>query len=182
VRHAPTADNANGVIMGQRDPEPTGEGLAGASGLLGDVAFGTVASSDAVRALRTAQAIAPGARIVRDARLRERALGDWENCAKAPLRRTHAEAFGEGGAVRLDADVPGGEPLSDLLLRVHAALADLRRAPAPVLVVAHNGSLRAALILLGLMAIDAASGGSIAHLAPIPADLATLRDPAAVAA
>ncbi len=177
VRHAPTRDNVDGVIMGQRDPEAILDGLDVAAGLLAEVAFECVVSSDSRRAQATARAIAPAVALRLDERLRERSLGPWEGRTKAELRAAHPEALIEAGAVRLDADLPGCEPLPALLARVHGALADLGGLDGPVLVVGHNGSLRAALALLGLADLASVVSTSIEHLRPIEADLAGLRAP-----
>jgi broad specificity phosphatase PhoE len=177
VRHAPTRDNVDGVVMGQRDPEAILDGLDAAAGLLAGVAFATVVSSDARRAQATARAIAPGHPLRLDERLRERSLGPWEGRPKSELHAAHPEVLTAGGAVRLDADLPDCEPLAALLQRVHAALCDLAGVAGPALVVAHNGSLRAALVLLGVSDLASVVDTSIEHLRPIEADLARLRDP-----
>lgn len=177
VRHAPTRDNLDGVIMGQLDPEPVLDGLDGAAGLLAGVRFAQVVSSDARRAQATARAIAPSAPLRLDARLRERSLGPWEGRAKAELSAAHPDALTAGGAVRLDVALAGCESPAALLARVHAALADLQGMAGPVLLVGHNGSLRAALALLGIRDLAAVAATSLAHLRPIEADAATLREP-----
>ena len=62
---------------------------------------------------------------------------------------------------------------------MHAALAELdATSEEPILVVAHNGSLRAALILLGETDLATATTMSLDYLSPIVADLAALRAPA----
>ena len=181
VRHAPTGDNFAGLVMGQRDVAPTSYGLSAAAGLAGDVTFTQAVSSDARRAQETARAIAPGAPLRLDERLRERSFGEWEGRDKRDLRAAHPAAFTSGGAIRLDFDPPGAEGLPALLDRVHAALSELVAAEGPVLVVAHNGSLRAALLLLGEADLAAATTMSLDYLSPVLADLATLRSPEAVA-
>jgi broad specificity phosphatase PhoE len=180
VRHAPTRDNFTGLVMGQRDVAPTSYGLSAAAGLAGDTTFARAVSSDARRAQETALAIAPGAPLHLDERLRERCFGEWEGRDKRELRAAHPDAFTPGGAIRLDADPPGAEVLSVLLGRVHAALSELASAEGPVLVVAHNGSLRAALVLLGEVDIAAAMTMSLDYLSPVVADLSRLRAPDAV--
>jgi broad specificity phosphatase PhoE len=181
VRHAPTRDNLDGVVMGQRDTPPTSYGLSVATGLGAAVTFAYAVSSDARRAQETARAIAPDAELRLDERLRERFFGEWEGRDKRELRNARPDAFTSGGAIRLDADPPGGEPLCGLMGRVHAALADLDASDGPVLVVAHNGSLRAALVLLGETDLAAATTMSLDYLSPVVADLARLRAPDAVA-
>jgi broad specificity phosphatase PhoE len=177
VRHAPTRDNLDGVVMGQRDTPPTSYGLSVAGGLGAAVTFARAVSSDARRAQETARAIAPDAELRLDERLRERFFGAWEGRDKRELRNASPEAFTSGGSIRLDADPPGGEPLPALLERVHAALADLDSVDGPVLVVAHNGSLRAALVLLGETDLATASAMSVDYLSPVVVDLARLRAP-----
>ncbi len=180
MRHAPTRDNFTGLVMGQRDVAPTSYGLSAAAGLAGDVTFTHAVSSDARRAQETARAIAPGAPLRLDERLRERCFGEWEGRDKRELRAVHPAAFTSAGAIRLDSDPPGAEGLAALLDRVHAALSELASAEGPVLVVAHNGSLRAALLLLGEADLAAATTMSLDYLSPVVADLATLRSPDAV--
>ena len=180
VRHAPTRENVDEVIMGQRDPDASVDGLREAEGVLADVAFTRVVSSDARRARATACAIAPRVLVRLDERLRERSLGDWEGRTKSQLRTVHPDVFARGGAIRLDAAVPGFEPIAVLFHRVHDALADLVDVDGPVLVVAHNGSLRAALVLLGETNLATAAGMSLAHLSPVVVDLGRLRAPASV--
>jgi broad specificity phosphatase PhoE len=177
VRHAPTRDNLDGVIMGQGDPDALVDGLDRAARLLRGVPIAFAVSSDARRAQATARAIVPDLPLCLDARLRERSFGEWEGRSKAELRATHPDALTATGAVRLDADLPGLEPLSALCARVRAALADLRDLRHPVLVVAHNGPLRVAMILLALADLDDAARTSFPHLSPVAADLARLSDP-----
>jgi probable phosphoglycerate mutase len=180
VRHAPTRDNVDGVIMGQRDPEAILAGLDGADRLLEGIAFEQIVSSDARRAQATARAIAAGRPLRLDERLRERSFGDWEGRPKTELRAAHPEVLTTTGAVRLDAEIPGLEPVAAMFARVHAALADLAGIAGPVLVVGHNGSLRAAMVLLGVSDLETAASTSLAHLRPVQADLARLRAPSSV--
>ncbi len=166
--------------MGQRDPEAIAAGVDGARGLLGDVEVANVVSSDARRAQATARAIAPDLPLRLDPRLRERAFGPWEGRPKTELYAAHPEVLTPAQAVRLDADIPGLEPLSALSERVHAALWDMCDLDGPVLVVAHNGPLRVALVLLGMSDLDSVVASSFEHLRPVEADLARLRSPASV--
>jgi len=180
VRHAPTKDNVEGVIMGQRDPDAIVAELDGADRLLDAISFAQIVSSDARRAQATARAIAAGRPLRLDERLRERSFGRWEGRSKAELRAAHPEVLTPAGAVRLDAEIPGLERMGAFFGRVHAALTDLREGGGPVLVVAHNGSLRAAMVLLGVSDLASAAASSLAHLRPQQADLAGLRDPRSV--
>jgi broad specificity phosphatase PhoE len=187
VRHAPTRDNLDGVIMGQRDPACAPDGLLAAAGVAPGVTFARAVASDTRRAAETARAIAPGAPLRLDERLRERSFGEWEGRGKRALQAAHPDAFTARGAVRLDFDPPGGEPLAALLARVHAALADLATGPggtqagcfaeSPLLVVAHNGSLRAALVLLGQASLAQAATMSLDFLRPVVVDAGRLCAP-----
>ena len=152
------------------------------AGPLAGIRFARIVSSPSLRALGTARAIAPEVAPETDPRLRERSFGDWEGRAKAELAAQAPEAFTEAGAFRLDFCPPGGEPAPALLERVHAALAALAAEPVdgPTLLVSHNGTLRAAFVLLGLWDFAGAAAGGVEHLAPRAADLAALRDPASV--
>ena len=180
VRHAPTRDNVDDIIMGQRDPDAIVAGLDGADRLLDATAFEQVVSSDARRAQATARAIAAGRPLRLDERLRERSFGHWEGRPKTELYAAHPEVLTPRGAVRLDAELPGLEPLERFVARVHGALADLDAGQGPHLVVGHNGSLRVAMVLLGVSDLESAANTSLAHLQPVRADLAGLRDPASV--
>ncbi|MBA3747765.1 MAG: histidine phosphatase family protein [Solirubrobacterales bacterium] len=180
VRHAPTRDNVDEVIMGQRDPEAIVEGLDGADRLLDGAPLQQVVSSDARRAQATARAIAAGRPLRLDERLRERSFGHWEGRPKSDLRAAHTEVLTATGAVRLDAEIPGLEPLQQFVTRVHGALSDLVEADGPLLVVGHNGSLRLAMVLLGVTDLGSAANSSLPHLSPVEADLAQLRDPRSV--
>ena len=185
VRHAPTRDNVDEIIMGQRDPEAIVEGLDGAGHLFRGTTFAHVVSSDARRAQATARAIAAGHPLRLDERLRERSFGAWEGRPKTELRAAHPEVLTDTGAVRLDADIPELEPLSAFFARVHGALADLAALGAsesPLLVVGHNGSLRVAMVLLGVSDLESAANTSLPHLRPVQADLAQLRSPASALA
>ena len=178
VRHAPTKDNVEGVIMGQRDPDAIVAELDGADRLLDGISFAQIVSSDARRAQATARAIAAGRPLRLDERLRERSFGHWEGRPKAQLRAAHPELLTAKGAVRLDAEIPGLEPLGHFVARVHGALSDLAGGDGPQLVVGHNGSLRVAMVLLGVSDLESAANGSLPHLQPVEADLSRLRDPA----
>jgi alpha-ribazole phosphatase len=159
VRHAATADNLGGTVMGRRDPEPLPEGLEAAAALR--LRPTAVVTSPARRALRTAEALAPAGVHVRiDERWRERDLGAWEGQRKSELP---AAALTATGAIRLEASPPGGEPFDAFEARVRAALDDV---PDGAVVVAHNGSLRLARYVLGTPLAEA-SAAAFAHVEPL---------------
>src|SRR4051794_24771780 len=109
MRHAPTADNAAGVVMGAADPEALPDGLAEAAEVgrtLAGLTFTRVISSPQLRAVATARALFPDADLAVDGRLRERDLGDWQGLAKEAIP---AQALTPTRSIDLRAVVPGGE-------------------------------------------------------------------------
>lgn len=160
VRHAPAAGNIEGTFMGQLDGEPTAEGLARAAALAGTIAADVVLSSPLRRAALTAAAIFPDRAITHDPRLRERHFGRWQGRVKAQVAAEQPEAFTAAGTLDLTVTPPGGEPFEVLQARVGAVLAELAARPDGVTValVAHNGVLRTARVLLGLLGVEEASG------------------------
>ena len=173
VRHAPTRDNLDGVVMGQRDPAPTSYGLSAAADLAGavDVRAGRVLG-------RAARARRPPARSRRTLRCASTSacasgrFGEWEGRDKRELRAAHPAAFTAAGAIRLDADSAGQRAARRAAgARRTRALSDLDDVDGPVLVVAHNGSLRAALVLLGEADLATATTMSLDYLSPVVADL-----------
>lgn len=159
IRHAPAAANMEGRFMGQLDPEPDAEALAAAAAIAGSVAADTVLSSPLLRASMTAAALFPGRRIGHDDRLAERHLGDWQGRDKAQVRAEAPEAFTERGTLDLRVTPPAGESWEDFQARVRAVLLQIAARPAGdrVAVVAHNGVLRTARVLLGHVDVQTAS-------------------------
>ena len=159
IRHAPARENLDGTFMGRLDGEPDRDGLQRAAELAGTIDAGVVLSSPLRRAALTAAAIFPGHAITHDERLAERHLGDWQGRAKAAVRAQSPEAFTEAGTLDLLHTPPGGESFAELTARVHAVLGEIAaRSPAVrVAVVAHNGVLQAARVLLGLTDVQTAS-------------------------
>ncbi|WP_354699883.1 Phosphoserine phosphatase 1 [Paraconexibacter sp. AEG42_29] len=159
IRHAPAAGNLNGVFMGQLDGEPDVDGLAAAGALGGQVAADFIWSSPLRRAALTAAAIFPGRDVVHDDRLMERHLGSWQGRVKDEVRAERPDAFTDAGTLDLTITPPGGESLADLKTRVGAVLDAVAALPdgSTVALVAHNGVLRTARVLLGQMDVHEAS-------------------------
>jgi alpha-ribazole phosphatase len=159
IRHAPAAGNLDGRFMGRLDVPVDPEGLTAARALEGTVPAAVVWSSPLRRAANTAVAIFPDHDIRLDERLVERHFGDWQGRSKAEVRAERPDAFTTTGTLDLGVTPPGGESLQDLCARVLAVLAELAGGPEdePVALVAHNGVLRTARILLGLLDVQAAS-------------------------
>lgn len=162
IRHAETVWNRERVFMGTLDVPAAPAALAGAppAGMAADV----VVTSPLTRAAATASALFPGREILRDPRLRERHLGEWEGRPKADVRAEHPEWF-PGGHLDVRVTPPGGEPLDALLARVREVLDGLPGV-GEVVLVTHNGWIRAAQHLLGAADLDAFHADPAPHLEP----------------
>lgn len=140
LRHGQTPRNALRIFQGY--DEPLSEmGLAQAAlaaTVLAGVPIRTIVTSDARRAFDTAHAVAAPHRLAPIARevLRERNFGALVGTSSADLDWTCAPE--------------GGETLAQFVNRTRAALAAALAEPAPVLVVAHGGTLYVLAALLGV--------------------------------
>jgi broad specificity phosphatase PhoE len=154
ARHGETADNANGLILGRHDPplseagREQAEALATRARRAGVVAVWT---SPLARARQTASiaaaAVGCDAVIIDD--LIESDRGTWEGQSVAELARSSPQlhaAFERGDPAFV---FPGGESLLDQVQRTRQALTEVAAGAAPALVVAHAGTIRAALLALG---------------------------------
>lgn len=111
---------------------------------------GRLVASDLARARGSAEVLgtAFGLDGEADARLREMDFGAWDGRAWAEIEAADGARLGAWMADWAAAPAPGGEAFPDVAARTAAWLADLRAGPAPaapVLVVAHSGSIRALL-------------------------------------
>lgn len=84
-----------------------------------------------------------------DARLREMHFGDWEGQRFDDLAQSDPERLARWYAHWQTDPAPGGESFADVRVRVRAVLAEAQVGPAPLLLCAHAGSLRAVLVELG---------------------------------
>lgn len=150
ARHGVTAENTEGRILGRRDPPLSPEGVAQADALaarLRDVGLAAVWTSPLRRARATAEAVARAAGleavVLED--LAESDRGAWEGRLVADLAREspdlHAAFLAGDPAFRF----PGGESLAEQRARTRAAMTVVAAGPQPALVVAHAGTIRAAL-------------------------------------
>ena len=154
ARHGQTPENAGGRILGRRDPPLSGEGVAQATRLADQAAgAGVVAvwTSPLLRARRTAAAVAEtvGVEPVVLADLIESDRGSWEGQSLAHLAETSPRLYAAFEAADPDFAFPGGESLQDQVRRTRRALDTVAGGPAPALVVAHVGTIRAALLAVG---------------------------------
>lgn len=161
IRHAPS--DADGRLCGRVDVPARidGEpGIAALRGLLRGVE--TRVSSPARRCVQTAAAIWPdGAAVVLDERLWEQDFGEWDGQPYTEIPDLGALPPEQLAAHR----PPGGESFDDLVRRAAPALREIaeRYANAPAAVIAHAGTIRAALAL-----VLGASGPALAfEIAPL---------------
>ncbi len=154
ARHGQTADNANGLILGRRDPPLSELGEQQAGQLAVQARARGVAAiwcSPLLRARQTAlvvgHAIGVEPAVLED--LIESARGDWEGASQSVLARDSPELFAAFETGDPEFAFPGGESIRSQVLRTRRALARVAAGPQPSLVVAHAGTIRAALIAAG---------------------------------
>jgi 2,3-bisphosphoglycerate-dependent phosphoglycerate mutase len=158
VRHGESTWNVACLAQGHCDQARlTQRGVRQAWGVVGrlcDRPIGALYASDLHRALATAAPLASvlGLAVARDARLRERCLGDLEGAATAAVTPA-VSGISANRVVDPDARPPGGESLRDFYRRVAGFAADLEeqrlpglsRSPgeaAEIAIIAHGGTLR----------------------------------------
>jgi alpha-ribazole phosphatase len=134
-----------GRMLGRTDAEPTGQGVEACVAQALDLGIETIVSSDLRRASGAAAAIGErlGLEIAIDPRWRELDFGDWDGLLADEIDPAALARFWNDPDA---APPPDGERWSALYDRVGKALDDI--APRTTLVVAHGGSIRAAVGLL----------------------------------
>lgn len=142
IRHAPA--DTQGAVTGRRDVgllalEPAV--LVGLGWMIG--AVDRVVSSPARRCVDTARLLFPNASPQIDARLWEQDFGEWEGRDYSSLPDIGPLKGGDLACLR----PPGGESFADVCERVRPAIRDLAEEGGRIAVVAHAGSVRAALAL-----------------------------------
>ena len=152
IRHGQTGDNAAGLILGHRDPPLSDTGRAQAERLaeeLRDLPIAAVWTSPLRRARETARIVASphGLDPIVCDELIESDRGRWEGVAIAQLAQDEPELH--AAFLRGDPDFvfPGGESLRGQRERTRTALTRVCAGPLPAAVVAHVGTVRAALAL-----------------------------------
>ena len=164
VRHGQTEWNRVGRAQGQADPPLNREGIEQAEAVgarLARVPFEAAYSSDLVRAADTAEPVMRGrdAPITYRRDLREKSFGKWEGMTYEEIRRLYPRMLDELFDERPDFAPPGGE--SDRTLRKRAAGAVARigarhdGAGGNLLVVSHGGTLRAMMMSMLELPVDA---------------------------
>lgn len=143
MRHG--APETPGLLLGRTDAAPTPAGISACMEQVESLQFGSVLSSDLTRSAAAANAIARnrGVPALPDPRWRELDFGTWDGLAPAQVGAQVMASFWD------DPDAnppPEGERWSSLVARVAAALDEIPQHD--TLVVAHGGSIRAALAVL----------------------------------
>lgn len=143
LRHG--APETPGLLMGRTDGPPTAAGIAACVVQAAGLGVERIIASDLCRSRAPAEAVGAmsGLPLTVDPRWRELDFGEWDGLASSAIDPDAFARFWEGP----DANPPpGGERWSALVARVSAAIADLT--PVPTLIVAHGGSMRAAMHIL----------------------------------
>ena len=136
ARHGQTADNANGLILGRRDPPLSELGEQQAAGLATQaLARGVVAiwCSPLLRARQTAAVVGHVVGVepaVLDD-LIESARGEWEGIPQTVLAQSSPELFAAFEAGDPDFAFPGGESIRSQVQRTRRALAVVAAGPQP---------------------------------------------------
>lgn len=151
ARHGRTTYNDSGRFQGHLPVELDATGRRQARALA-ELAAGrpwrALYCSSLVRARETALIVAGriGLEPVEDPRLAETDCGDWTDRPFDEVRAEDPEGFAAFRRADRDFRFPGGESFAEQMTRVEAALADIRAAALPALVVCHRGVIRLALV------------------------------------
>ncbi|MEU6815285.1 histidine phosphatase family protein [Streptomyces sp. NPDC046860] len=179
VRHAPTASNGAHVFMGSADVPATADGLRDAASrapVFRELGREPVFASPLSRATETARALFPDATVQVDSRLAERDLGEWAGQPQSQVRLEFAQAFRDTGVMDPRFTPPGGEALETFETRIRSFLEDaveLCETATPV-AVSHNGWIRTAQYVLGLVEAEEIFAEGVPFLEPIHLDLRPL--------
>ena len=162
VRHGETVWNRDGRIQGHTDVGLSERGIEQATRLarrLENVAFDAAYSSDLSRACVTAELVLEGRDVPLHStpRLREYHKGAFEGLTESELRARFPAEYPGYIAKDLDYAPEGGESTRQVSARMAAIISDIkeRHLDDRVLVVGHGGSLRAAMMALLGMSMDA---------------------------
>lgn len=150
IRHGETDWNAAGRWQGHA-PVPLNTVGQAQSAALGqymaqqDITLAALYSSDLLRAMQTAQAVADalGLDVRPDARLREYDLGEWQGLTRAEVQSWDAERYAAVAADSYKMPRPGGESREETEIRMRAAFDAIaaQHTGHTVGLVSHGGSL-----------------------------------------
>jgi len=162
VRHGETVWNLEGRIQGHTDVALSGKGIDQAARLahrLSSVSFDAAYASDLSRASATASRILQGRDVPLHptSRLREYHKGAFEGMTDEELRARFPDEYLSYVSKDLDYAPKGGESTRDVSDRMSSVICEIkeRHLGERVLVVGHGGSLRAAMMALLGMPLDA---------------------------
>ncbi|MCU0834024.1 MAG: histidine phosphatase family protein [Chromatiaceae bacterium] len=148
VRHGETDWNAHGRIQGHLPVPLNARGRAqarAAAARLAGLPFKAIYTSDLLRAIETAEAIArhSGHRLRHDHRLREWDLGILAGLLRAEAEHRHPEAYAIMRRRWVDRPIPGGECIRRRARRAAEALEEIARVHPgeTIVVVTHGGVL-----------------------------------------
>jgi broad specificity phosphatase PhoE len=154
ARHGATQDNAQGLILGHRDP-PLSEAGRQQAQVLGrralEAGVRAVWTSPLLRARQTATVV--GATLGTEPRVQEQLIesyrGSWEGRPVSEIATQCPELHAGFEAAAPDFRFPGGESLAEQVRRTREALSLIAAQPGPAIVIAHAGTIRSALIASG---------------------------------
>jgi broad specificity phosphatase PhoE len=154
ARHGATQDNTQGLILGHRDP-PLSEAGREQAQILGrralEAGVRAIWTSPLLRARQTATLV--GVTLGIEPRVQRQLIesyrGSWEGRPVREIAAQCPELHAGFEAAAPDFRFPGGESLAEQVRRTREALNLIAGQPGPVIVVAHAGTIRAALIATG---------------------------------
>ncbi|MBV8954103.1 MAG: histidine phosphatase family protein [Solirubrobacterales bacterium] len=154
ARHGETPDNEAELILGRRDPPLSARGREQATQLASRaVAAGILAiwTSPLLRARQTAAVVAVAVAVepIVLAELIESERGAWEGQSQRQIAAESPDLFKAFEAADPDFVFPDGESLRSQVQRTSSALTIIAARRQPALVVAHAGTIQAALIAIG---------------------------------
>jgi broad specificity phosphatase PhoE len=154
ARHGETPENEGRLILGRRDPPLSRHGREQARRLASRaVAAGVIAiwTSPLLRARQTAALVGDAIAVdpIALPELIESDRGAWEGQSQQQLAASSPELFKAFEAADPDFVFPGGESLRSQVERTRSALTIVAAGRRPAVVVAHAGTIRAALIVVG---------------------------------
>lgn len=155
VRHGETAWNREGRVQGHTNTALGEPGLVQAERVavrLAPVSFAAAYCSDLKRTVETAEAVLRGRGVPlrQMAELREANHGEWDGLTYQEVQDRYPERFAQFMSMQGDVSAPGGESAADVLKRACLARDRLieTHPDDDLLVVAHSGSLRALVVAL----------------------------------
>lgn len=145
ARHGQTSYNREFRNQGHADIELDDVGLGQAVCLrnaLENDRFDAIYTSPLLRAAKTAETIASGAKVIVDARISERDYGSWEGKTREEILIDDADGFAAYRSDHITQTSGGGETGLDVFMRCVAFLSDVfaKHEEGSVLIVAHGGS------------------------------------------